>query len=458
MKKVLYIPLIVSVLALQACSSINLEKPKSNIPSVFQSTQLESKESLSLNPNWWLLFNDDNLNKMIEYSLENNKDLAIAMENIKIAQHSLRLLKIEQGLNQSLGVDISDRKNFKTGDNSPSNQISYSLGYEVDLWGSFENSQNSKKWAVMASEQDKESLKLTLISSIIDLYYQAIYLNEKIIMARESVKYSKQLLDITTAKYKAGKLSGLELSQAKRSQLEQEYSLNEYKKNASENMNALKLLLSLNPSEDLPNHIIIPNEMPQREFDNIKSDIPSNILRNRPDVLAAQMRIQESFYNVKERELDFYPKFSITGSLGNSTADLIKFISNPVGSLTASLTLPMLDYSKNKENLKISENKYKIYTLEYEKTLLEAMQEVENRLTFYYHNKNNYQKVSQLYEESKKISKIYEVRYKLGAAPLQDLLDAQESERQAYLNQLSHMYHLLNSESQVYQSLGGRYE
>lgn len=452
------IPIACSIIVLQGCSSIHLTQPKSNIPSVFTSTTIQSKESLNLNPNWWLLFNDDNLTKMIEYALENNKDLAIAMENIKIAQHSLKLLKLEQGVDQSVGVNFGEEKNFNTGSKGSYSSLQYNLNYEVDLWGSFETAQNSKKWAVMASEQDKESSKLSLISSIIDLYYQSIYLNEKIVMARESVKYSKQLLDITTAKYKAGKLSGLEVSQAKKSKLQQEYSLNEYKNNLSENLNALKLLLSLNPSDDLPNGITIPSDMPTREFQNIKSDIPSNILKNRPDVLAAQMRIQEAFYNVKEKELEFYPKFSITGSLGNTTSDLIKFISNPVGSLTASFTLPILDYSKNKENLKISENKYNIYTLEYEKTLLQAMQEVENRLTFYYYNKNNYQKVSQLYEESQNISKIYEVRYKIGVSPLQDLLDAQENERKAYLNQLSHMYHLLNSESQVYQSLGGRYD
>lgn len=455
---IIKISLIASLLILSGCSSISLEQPKSNIPSVFNTKTIQSKESLNLNPNWWLLFNDDNLNKIIDYALENNKDLSIAMVNIKLAQNNLRLLEISQGPQQSVSASLSTDKNLKTGTQSSSNSIQYNLNYEVDLWGSFQNARNAQEWALMATEQDKESAKLSLISSIIDLYYQSIYLNEKILMALESVKYSKQLLDITTTKYKVGKLSGLELSQAKKSQLEQEYSLNEYKQNLSENLNALKLLMGLNPGEELPNNINIPNDMPERNFQNIHSDIPSNVLKNRPDVLAAQMRIQEAFYNVKDKELEFYPKFSLTTSLGNSTGELLKFISNPIGTIGASISLPFLDYSKNKENLKISENKYKVYTLEYEQTLLKAMKEVENRLSFYYYNKNNYEKVSQLYLESQKISKIYEVRYNLGASPLQDLLEAQESERKAYLNQLNHMYNLLNSESQVYQSLGGRYD
>lgn len=340
---IIKISLIASLLILSGCSSISLEQPKSNIPSVFNTKTIQSKESLNLNPNWWLLFNDDNLNKIIDYALENNKDLSIAMVNIKLAQNNLRLLEISQGPQQSVSASLSTDKNLKTGTQSSTNSIQYNLNYEVDLWGSFQNARNAQEWALMATEQDKESAKLSLISSIIDLYYQSIYLNEKILMALESVKYSKQLLDITTTKYKVGKLSGLELSQAKKSQLEQEYSLNEYKQNLSENLNALKLLMGLNPGEELPNNINIPNDMPERNFQNIHSDIPSNVLKNRPDVLAAQMRIQEAFYNVKDKELEFYPKFSLTTSLGNSTGELLKFISNPIGTIGASISLPFLE-------------------------------------------------------------------------------------------------------------------
>lgn len=452
------IMLISIVMALSGCSSISLEKPKSNIPSVFSTKTIQSKESLNLNPNWWLLFEDPNLNKIIDYALENNKDLAIAMINIKLARSNLRLLEIEQGPQQSLGASMSTDKNLKTGVQNSGNNVQYNLSYQVDLWGSFENARSAQDWAIMATEQDKENAKLSLISSIIDLYYQSIYLNEKILMAKESVNYSKKLLDITTTKYKVGKLSGLELSQAKKSQLEQEYALNEYIQNSNENLNALKLLMGLNPGDGLPNGITIPNDMPERDFQSIKSDIPSNVLKNRPDVLGAQMRVQESFYDVKGKELEFYPKFSLTSSLGNSTSDLIKFVSNPIATIGASIKLPFLDYARNKENLKVSENKYKVYALEYEKALLKAMQEVENKLSFYEYNKNNYEKINELYLESQKISKIYEVRYNLGATPLQNLLEAQENERKAYLNKLNHIYNLLNSESQVYQSLGGRYE
>lgn len=448
---------IVAISFLTGCSAVSLQPLKSNIPAVF-TTNIQSKESLQLNPNWWLLFKDPILNKFIEHALENNTDLAISILNIKIAQNTLALSKINSKPSHNLSLSAGGDKNFNTGNKSEYNSLNYSFSYELDLWDSFENAENTKEWALRASEQDKEITKLSLISSIISLYYKAIYLNETISMGEQSVNYSKKLLSITETKFKVGKLSGLELAQAKTSLIEQEYSLNEYRQNAFENVNALKALLNLNPSDNFPDNLIIPEKIPPKTFKNIQSDIPSNILRNRPDVLAAQMRIQEAFYNVKIQEAEFYPKISLTSSLGNSTADLIRFISNPIGSLAASIQLPILDYSKNKENLRISEHRYNIYALEYQKALIKAMEEVENRLSFYYYNKDNYEKIEQVFQESQKIRKIYDVRYNSGVAPLQDLLDAQERERRAYLSKLSHIYNLINSESQVYQALGGKYQ
>lgn len=448
----------ISALILSGCGSVLLEPPKSNIPSVFTTKDIQTRESLNLNPNWWKLFDDKNLNNLIDYALENNTDLGIAVLNIKVAQNALNLIELDKYPQHSLGVDLDTRRNFRTKERSEGNSLHYSLNYEIDLWNSLDNAKNAKEWSLMATEQEKESTKLSLISSIISLYYQAIYLDETISMAEESVKYSKKLLSITEAKFKVGRLSGLELSQAKTSVIQQEYSLNEYKQNYFENINALKALLNLNPSQDFPESVAIPNKMPPRVFKNIKSDIPGKILKNRPDVLAAQMRIQEAFYDVKEREADFYPKITLTTSLGNSTADLIRFVSNPIGSLAASINFPILDYGRNKENLRISENKYNIYALEYQKALVKAMGEVENRISFYYYNKNNYEKINAVLKEKMKIRKIYDVRYNSGVAPLQDLLDAQQDERTAYLNKLKHIYNLINSESQVYQALGGKYD
>lgn len=454
----LNIAALLSTLLLGGCGSVLLEPPKSNIPSVFTTKNIKTKESLNLNPNWWLLFEDKNLNSLIDYSLKNNTDLAIAVLNIKNAQSALELTEIDKGAKHDVRAKIGGEKNFNTGERGESNSISYSFSYELDLWNALGSAYNAKEWALSATEQEKEATKLSLISSVISLYYQAIFLNETISMAEESVKHSKKLLSITETKFKVGRLSGLELAQAKTSVIQQEYYLNEYKQKYFENINSLKALLNLNPSEEFPEGIIIPKKIPPRVFKNIKSDIPSNILKNRPDVLAAQMRIQEAFYNVKEIEAEFYPKISLTGSLGNSTAELLRFINNPIGTIAANISLPILDYGKNKENLRIGENKYNIYALEYQKTLVKAMGEVENRISFYYYNKDNYEKIAEVYKEKTKIRKIYEVRYNSGVAPLQDLLEAQENERSAYLNKLQHIYNLITSESQVYQALGGKYD
>lgn len=452
------ITLLTAIAALSGCSTASLNFPKADIPESFQTTPIYSSDSFHLEPNWWLMFNDEELNHLIDYALQNNTDLAVAVLNIKLAQNTLALSKIDEGIQNSARVNFNSEKNLKDGSKYESNSISYSMSYEVDLWNSLSNARNAKEWAVKATEQEKETIKLSLISSIISLYYKSILLSETIAMSQESVDTSKKLLDITEAKFKVGMISGLEVAQAKTAVIEQEYKYNEYIQEQFENTNALKALLNLPPSSDFPLTIKIPTAIKPRVFKNVRADIPSNILKNRPDVLAAQMRLEESFYNAKSVEADFYPKISLTGSLGNSTADLVKFISNPIGSIFASIQLPILDYDRNKENLRISENRFKINALHYQKSLTKALEDVENRISFYYYNKDNYEKVSQIHRETQKISQMYETKYKVGAAALSDLLDAQERQRNAYKNKLNHIYNLINSESQVYQSLGGKYQ
>lgn len=445
-------------LVLTGCSTAMLEPPKANIPEAFHNKPIYKSDSLKLEPNWWLVFKDENLNRLINYALLNNTDLAIAILNIKLAQNTLALSQIDKGVRQSASTSVSVDKNLKNGDKSEGNSTSYNLSYELDLWNSLSNSKSAKEWAVRATEQEKESMRLSLISSIISLYYKHMLLSESIKMAQESVDSSKKLLEITQSKFKVGMISGLEVAQAKSAVIEQEYDYNELIQNQFENTNALKALLNLNPSESFPLNVEMPDTIPYRVFKNIRSDIPSNILRNRPDVLSAQMRLEESFYNVKKVESDFYPKITLTGSLGNSTAELLKFISNPIGSIVANIQIPALDYERNKENLKISENKYKINSLTYQKALTKALVDVENRISFYYYNKNNYEKVTQIHIQTEKISQMYEIKYKVGASSLSDLLYAQEKERKAYRTKLNHIYNLINSESQVYQALGGKYD
>lgn len=452
------ITILTAITVLSGCSTASLDFPKADIPDNFKTTPIYSSDSFHLEPNWWLMFQDEELNQLIEYALKNNTDLAVAVLNIKLAQNTLALSKIDEGIQNNARVNFNSEKNLKDGSKYESNSISYSMSYEIDLWNSLSNARNAREWAVKATEQEKETIKLSLISSIISLYYKSILLSETISMSQESVDTSKKLLDITEAKFKVGMISGLEVAQAKTAVIEQEYKHNEYIQEQFENTNALKALLNLPPSSDFPLNIKIPTATKPRVFKNIRADIPSNILKNRPDVLAAQMRLEESFYNAKSVEADFYPKISLTGTLGNSTADLVKFISNPIGSILASIQLPILDYERNKENLRISENKFKINALHYQKALTKALEDVENRISFYYYNKDNYEKVSQIHRETQKISKMYETKYKVGAAALSDLLDAQERQRNAYTNKLNHIYNLINSESQVYQSLGGKYQ
>jgi len=198
-----------------------------------------------------------------------------------------------------------------------------------------------------------------------------------------------------------------------------------------------------------------PQRLANIRLPNIEAGLPASLLSRRPDLQAAELRLRKALANKDATKASYYPSISLTGSLGSSSTSLTQLLQNPTLALGASLSLPFLQYNDMKKDLAISDLDYEKTITQYRQTLYQAFADVENALS----NRSELTKQVALQQKNielaEKTERLTQVRYKNGAIALKNLLDAQETTRNARLSLVQTKQSQYNAYVTLMQSLGG---
>ncbi|WP_245200093.1 efflux transporter outer membrane subunit [Herbaspirillum sp. LeCh32-8] len=401
---------------------------------------------------WWRQFGDAELDRLIDEALRKNNDLAVAGIKVRRAQ-------LEAGLAADARVPALSASASSTGSKylsgsrstvrSSSNAVS--LSYEADLWGRLGANYDVKRWEALATEQDRESTALTLIGTTANLYWQGAYLNQRIAVSQESITYAQKTLDLVRTQYRAGSVSSLEMLEAEQNLITQQSTHTELIQQRVENDNALSILFDSPPGK----LVALPAQLPQQALPDLAAGLPAELLSRRPDLRAAELRLRESLASVDATRANYYPKLTLTGSLGTSSDALMRLVQNPLASLGAQLTLPFLQWNEMKLNVKVSQADYDSAVTSFRQTLYSAFSDVENALSA----RRQYAQQEVLLQRNLKAAqdaeKLYELRYRAGSVTLQSWLDQQEKRRTAETSLAEARLNRLKNQMTLYQAIGG---
>lgn len=431
-------------------------QPAVSLPSQFQ-TQSKGQPANQIRVDqvkdqWWTLFQDPELNHLVDMALARNNDLAVAGIRLKQAREKVGLANDAQGLrvnsNSSASHDIQ-LKNSNT--NSSSFSVNAGVSYTLDLWGKLANQTDAAKWEAAATAQDLQNTAQTLIANVCNYYWQIGYLNQRIAASEASVASSKKLYQLVQVQYKAGEVSGLELAQAEQSVVGQEATYSQLVQQRFQARTALSILFDQASIPDFKE----PQNLNSYHLPDIQAGLPADILSRRPDLQAAELRLRESLANSDATRASYYPSISLTGSLGSSSTSLVDVLKNPVLALGAGLSLPFLQFNDMKRNIAVSQMDYEAAVINYRKTLYTALGDVNNALSAQQQLAIQADAQQRTLELAQKAEKLNEIRYRAGAVALNQWITAQDSRRdtensliQIRENQLTNMVTLL-------QSLGG---
>lgn len=430
------------------------QAPNVTVPTSFEyqntSTGLNAEQ---WSDQWWTLFNDAQLNALVDQVIAKNADLAVAGIALKQARLQADLTANQQGLRVGSSVSTGHSFDLNSGTDSANGlSLSGNVSYEIDLFGKLANQTQAQRWEALATEQDLQSTAQSLIATTCNLYWQLAYLNERMTAAEQSLATSNKLFDLVKVQYRAGAVSGIELTEAEQSVQSQKATLSQLRQQIVEAKTALAVLLH-QPVQQL--NIDIPNKLPQSSLPNIDAGLPATLIARRPDLQAAELRLRKTLATKDATKASYYPSISLTGSLGTSSTSLTELLQNPVLALGASLSLPFLQYNDMKKDIAISELDYESAIISYRQTLYQAFGDVENALSGRIEANAQLSDQQKNLELAQKSARLNEVRYRNGAIALKNVLDAQESVRSAEVSLAQTRYNQYTTYVTLMQALGG---
>jgi len=436
------------------------EQPSIAVPGSFQNNTALSKQIYDdvLADQWWTLFKDPQLNTLVEDVLSRNSNLAVAGINLQQARIQARQTQSQQGIRIGDARVSTGRQFSLDGDGDRSTGISLGypgLSYELDLFGKLANQTEAARWEARATEQDLQATVQSLIGTTAQLYWQLAYLNERYSVVQQNLATAQKTYDLVRVQYRAGAVSGLDLTQTEQAIQSQQATLSQIEQQRVETRTALAVLMNM-PVQQLS--IQEPQRLPNIALPAIEGGLPASLLSRRPDLNAAELRLRKALANKDANKASYYPSISLTGSLstgiGTSTS-LSDALKNPVATLGAGLTLPFLQWNDMKRDLQVNELEYEKAILQYRQTIYEAFADVENALS----NRTELTKQVELQrrnvELAEKTERLTEVRYRNGAVALKNLLDAQETTRNARLSLVQTRQNQYNAYVTLLQALGG---
>lgn len=402
---------------------------------------------------WWKTYHDENLNKLVAVALENNIDLKKSAITVNKALYEANLLgqNLVPEFSGSLGASVSN--NMKAGQTSHNYTSELGVSYEIDLWRKLSSAASAQEWEYKATQQDMETTRLALINNVVDSYFHLVYLNQAIRVTEQNIGFYTQLLQIINNKFTSGKVDALEPLTAEKSLLASRNSLMTLENNRKTVEQTLRNLLNLRPGDKLD---IKTADILMTPATNVDLNVPISALGLRPDVKAAEYRIQSAFLDWESVKASVYPSVTIGSTLSTASNKSSSMFNVPFLGGTVNINLPFLQWNKIKWNIKISEADFENARLNLTSSVNTALNEVDTYYYSYEKSVSLLDNLSRRYDNDAKISVYNRMRYEAGATELKDWLDAKTSENTSMLSLLEGKYNTITYENAIYKSLGAK--
>ena len=301
---------------------------------------------------------------------------------------------------------------------------------------------------------DKESAKLSLVNSVVDLYFNLEYLYNTIEVTKVNIKAYEDIQNIMASKYQSGYSDNLEFLESKQSLISEKSRLLELETTFKEMETSLRNILNLKADEKLE---IVYGDILAQEVLSPNTDVPVAVLALRPDLQASQYRLQKAFKNLQAEEKSWYPSVSLSGFINSSSSKARTTFDFPYILGNVSLDLPFLDWNRVKNNIKISESDYQIAVIDFKDTLTQAINEVAYYYFAYEKYGELYKNTQENYNNAVKITEYYDSRYNMGKTEFKNFLEAVHSENSLKNDLIQQKYQIIKYENYIYKAMAGKY-
>jgi multidrug efflux system outer membrane protein len=431
-------------------------KPKLDVPAsyIYQDQEAQSTANIQ----WWKQFNDPVLDDLIAESLANNKNIMIAAANVEQAASILKVTRssLFPQFGYS-GAGAKQRASESDGLRLPENpytsyQTVASAGWEIDLWGRIRRLSEASMANLLATEEARRGVILSLVSSVASTYIQLLGLDEQLFISKSSLATYAKSVQLFEKQFKYGQVSQMNVEQARTQYETAATAIPQIEQQIVQTENALSILLGR-----YPGHIPRGKAIDKILFPDIPSGIPSDILTNRPDIRQAEQNLIAANAQIGAAKALYFPTISLTGDFGYASADLSDLFKSPsrVWNYTGSITGPIFTAGAISGQVKQAEAARKAALYSYELSIQSAFSDVENALAARKKIGSQVKAQERLVRAGKEYARLSQIQYNGGYTAYATVLQAQQQLFPAELNYAQFRASLLSSYVNIYKAMGG---
>ncbi|MDX3893126.1 efflux transporter outer membrane subunit [Pusillimonas sp.] len=413
-------------------------------------------------PDWEVFFKDSALRGLVAMALRNNRDLRVAALNVDAYRAQYRIQRAGQyptldaagdGTRQRLPADLSQSGVASI---ASQYQVGLSTSYELDLFGRVRNLSRQALEEYLATEQARRSVHISLVADVAQAYLAWRADQSLLDVSRNSMVAYERTLELVQAGHDAGVASALDVRQARTAVDEARAQAQRYTRQVATDLNALRLLLGGSLPADLPQGPGLDDEL----LAQVPAGLPSDLLRRRPDILAAEHRLIGANANIGAARAAFFPRISLTAGAGTASAQMSGLFEAGSGawSFVPSISVPIFSAGRLRAELDYANIQKDIRVAQYEQAIQVAFREVSDSLAARGTYGKQLQAQRELVENSAQYLELAQQRYEEGIDSYLNVLDAQRllftSQQALIQDRLAQ----LGSEIDLYKALGGGWE
>ena len=448
---------LLAALTLAGCAvGPTYQRPEVPIPAQWQ-VSIQTANDLA-NTAWWNQFQDSVLDNLIQIALQENKDVGIAAARVEEYMGRYGVTRSAQfpqvGANAAGARTRSSENGALPPGTNPINTFQVDLGvsFDLDLWGKLRSAAEAARADLLATEEAKRTVILTLVSQLANSYVQLLDFDKQLAITQETLKTRSESVRINRLRFQAGLISELDYQQAVAEYQNAAVQVPLLERLIAQQENAISLLLGRNPGRITRSLALDQLVLPQ-----VPGGLPSELLARRPDIRQAEQELIAANALIGVAKAAFYPSISLTGLLGVSSADLSDLFKGPskTWQFAGALTQPIFTGGALTGQLQAAEAVQKQALLNYQRTIQTAFAEVDNSLiavsTLRAQLKDQVVQVSALQRNLD----LATLRYQNGYSDYLTVVDADRNLYSAQLQYVQSQGDLFSAMVSLYKAMGG---
>ena len=408
---------------------------------------------------WWQVFQDPKLQELIEIALKQNYDMLIAVERINAARDQVTITR------SSLFPQVSGNGNFQGGQEQTAQSkfnffgLTADAAFQLDLFGKLRRATQAARAQLLATEEAKNTVTLTLVSDVASAYFNLLELDLQLQITKDTVETQEGSVKLTSLRLAHGVATKLDVLQAQQVLDSANAAIPDIERQIGQEEDAINILLGNYPAGVARGIPLAEQALPP----GVPPGLPSSLLERRPDVREAEQNLIAANAEIGVAKAEFFPQISLTGSGGGAFGRSSIFTSMmssqlPIWSYGVQVSQPIFTGGALRGNLRLAESQFQQALLAYKQSIQLAFRDVSDALIGYQKTHEVRVREEQAVDDLTESVRLSVMRYKGGTTNYLEVLDGQRSLFETQLTLAQARGNEFQSLVQLYKALGGGWQ